>query len=194
MLDKRFFALMIALVWLVGTVVALWYFFYMPLRPFAKHDALEGINSVRLLSAQTSTMTVVHFVDDDCPCTKFGLDHIAGLVQTYDELEHYKINPQTGLKDFVGKPISQVLVTTVEGVPLEFSRDIREWVLSSPSVAVFGAGGEIRYYGPYTAGAVCGEGFDFVAPVLESAEDTIDSMSEVKDWSNLSSFGCFCDW
>lgn len=192
--NKRFLAMLITLIWLVGAVIALWYFFYMPLRPFAKHDALSGVDSVRLLGAKADRMTVLHFIDESCPCTKYGLAHISDLITKYSGQRHLKVNPDVGVKDSNFVLLNPLSIKSADGVSLAFSRNINEWVLSSPSVAVFDAGGDILYYGPYTAGAVCGEGFDFVSPLLDSNKAGLSLDLGVKAWPNLASFGCFCDW
>lgn len=71
-------------VWLIFTVVAFWWFQFRDLRPFADSAAVE--RQVERFAAghyQPGVITVIHFWDSDCQCSRFSNDHVAALVREY---------------------------------------------------------------------------------------------------------------
>lgn len=65
---------------------------------------------------------------------------------------------------------------------------------ASPSVAVWHIDGKFTYFGPYTSGLHCGEGEDWLEPILAGAVDVRDRSSASGQWTNQESVGCFCAW
>ena len=60
---------------------------------------------------------------------------------------------------------------------------------ASPAVAIWDHHGVLAYFGPYSSGMTCGQGFDFIKIVLEKL-----SQNENPQWVNNQGFGCFCQW
>lgn len=172
-------AIMIALIWLAASVWSIWYFFYMPLRPFAKHDALAAVEYVRLSGSASlpggAGMVALHFEDPDCACTKYSRPHVLDLKNDYPAIRHISIQP--------GQEHGLTMTVPVE-----------QWVTTSPSVGVVDESGYLRYYGAYNAGAVCGEGFDFFREAVAKIDTESTKAVADRNWKNLSAFGCFCDW
>ena len=172
-------AVAIALLWLAASSWAMWYFFYLPLRPFAKHDALAGIEHVRVSKGSSlwgeDELLALHFEDPDCTCTRYSRPHVEVLEKDYLELKHSRVRPGQA-----------------QDLPLDISFD--RWVTTSPSVGIFDRSGNLRYFGPYNAGAVCGEGFDFFKQAVDGLGRDSKEKAPASDWKNLSAFGCFCDW
>ena len=109
---------------------------------------------------------VVHFVDQACPCSKFSTPHIK-------ELEAQWV--QQGVQFSSLDPLT---VSRLAGY--------RDSVTASPSVAIWDESGVLEYFGPYTAGAFCGDGNDLLAPVLANQTQG--------QWINQEAVGCFCQW
>ena len=63
----------------------------------------------------------------------------------------------------------------------------QQWVVATPAVAVIEADGSVAYFGPYSAGAVCGEGEDLLKTVVKQLQENQNFA-----WFNLLSYGCFC--
>lgn len=114
-----------------------------------------------------TSLQVLHFVDDTCPCARFSEPHIK-------EVEAQWVN--------LGIEFSSVSPTTIIGSGVDSAL-----VPASPAVAVWNQQGEIIFFGPYTSGAVCGEGEDLLAKVL-------DEPTAAGQWVNQEAIGCFCEW
>lgn len=114
------------------------------------------------LPAVTSGTRVVHFVDPDCPCSKFSLPHIQKVEQTWG-----------------GKQIafSQVEVGRA-------GHEFFGLVPATPAVAVWDRTGNLAYFGPYTSGAICGEGEDLLGRFFNNRL--------AGQWTNQEAVGCFC--
>lgn len=118
-----------------------------------------------ILKPSTSNFAlVVHFVDDSCPCEAYRKAHVMNI-------------------DAILSNVDNILVTQNEAKQLGFA------VPASPSVAVWDQQGELAYFGPYSSGMTCGQGFDFVTMTFEKLQ-----MGNNPKWVNTQGFGCFCPW
>ena len=84
---------------------------------------------------------VVHFVDRDCPCSRFAMNHIETLEATYASVAEFR---------FIGEAGTEGLT-----------------VPAGPSVAIWDQQGTLAYYGPYSSGFLCGQGDDLMSAVME---------------------------
>jgi hypothetical protein len=114
---------------------------------------------------------VVHFVDPDCPCSRFSTPHIQELELAFSKNIEFV--------DFLSS------VETDERMQ-QFKAAV---IPAGPAVAVFSQSGDLAYFGPYSSGAVCGEGDDLVAATLTSLDNNINPQ-----WINQENVGCFCQW
>jgi Domain of unknown function (DUF6436) len=163
----------LALFWFLASGFGLWYFFNRDVTSFI--PAVKGEPSYtsqnyetyldQIKWPKTDGLTFIHFIDENCSCTRFSLEHINDLQDLYSESEHILVR-NTGSTD------------KYSGV-----------AISSPSVAVVNAQGELAYYGPYTDGATCQQGKDLVELVVNGIE-----RDAAFEWLNLLSSGCFCAW
>ena len=147
--------------WLVAVITCFWWFEYRHWQNFQElsitfdGQQLEGLYSKVEV---TNQITVMHFVDKECPCYTYSEAHVQRLQAS---LIHTK----------------QITVTDPEMTS----------VPATPSVAVWDQNGELAYFGPYSSGAVCGKGKDFVSRVLAE----LNSNSNPR-WINTLGVGCYC--
>ncbi len=164
----HYLAWLLLCVWIVGACAAFWRFFYQDSRWFVEHP--EHLpHSLPLLPA-FSRPVLLHFVDPDCSCTRFSVPHIATLKARYPAIDHIEVVP--------GDPLAH-----------RFTQDLPPF-LSSPSVALVNAEGGVRYFGPYTAGRVCGTGEDLLAGPVSALQASVPVQGSI----NFLHFGCYCAW
>ncbi|GAA5316617.1 MAG: DUF6436 domain-containing protein [Candidatus Pelagadaptatus aseana] len=170
--KKQLLSTFIVIVWVIATVFAFWWFQFRYLGSYENHwVSYQGEHLV--LDTKLNDLErplVVHFVDPECPCSRFARPHIADLESQFSSLIHFS----DGMEHL--SFVSDEVARTFE-VPV------------SPSVAIWSASGDLAYLGPYSSGAVCGEGTDFVASVLASLAD-----GHNPQWLNHEAVGCFCPW
>ena len=113
-------------------------------------------------------ITIVHFADQSCACNRYGIQHRKSLKA-------------------LSKGFSKGLIQHV--VLPQKALDMGIKVPASPSVAVWDSKGQLAYFGPYTSGAVCGQGDDFVRKVIRHL-----SNDHNPEWINMLGVGCYCPW
>ena len=127
--------------------------------------SFQGSEFQHLTMATTRQATVVHFVDPDCVCSKFSEQHIQRLEQEWPNVVFQSVSTE---------------------VPTELGRRFEGMVPASPAVAMWDPTGALTYFGPYTAGEICGEGEDLLSKALASPKNG--------QWLNQEAVGCFCPW
>ena len=160
-------------IWISLTAYGFWYFQF---RYYTSWVTFDGGNLLLAPEDQDQSilrngkLSIVHFVDTDCPCTRFSLEHIKDIETKYSDetTNHYKLSSDlsTSYKD------------------LDW---LRERIPASPSVAVWEASGKLIYFGPYSSGVLCGQGEDLLAKVL-------GPQSLQGQWTHQEAVGCFCPW
>lgn len=110
---------------------------------------------------------MVHFVDNNCPCTKFSLP----LIQ---DLESRWRQKNVSFRALHPGSIDQLSV------------DLQGTIPASPAVALWDSKGKLTYFGPYSSGAICGEGEDLLGKVLAQKGEG--------QWTSQEAVGCFCPW
>jgi len=136
---------------------------------FSVSEHLESLNF-------TSTMAkalIVHFIDPQCPCSRYSLPFIEKLESEYrntvDQIRVSAENPGIHFPQAV--------------------KNLRSLLPASPATAIWNTQGELVYFGPYSTGAYCGEGQDMVRYIL----DLLASKQAVL-WVDQESQGCMCIW
>ncbi len=151
---------LVFVLWL-GLVVGL--FWMLQFRYEAVWVSFDGTNLPRLESQKA--MRVIHFVDESCPCSKFSRPHIVDIESKWSG--------------------QGVAFETLDMAGRSESRpQLRQAIPATPAVAVWNHAGELTYFGPYTSGAICGEGDD----LLDQALSTPIEGQRI----NQESVGCFC--
>ena len=153
------------------TLYCFWWFQFRHISEFSEYwVTFKGSDS--LVDAKvlpSDRPLVMHFIDPKCPCSRFTIPHLAKLKSEFShiaEFVHYE-----------SREFSARVKTEHFDVP------------AGPSVAIWSKLGELSYFGPYSGGAVCGQGEDFVARILTSLE-----AGGTPHWINQEAVGCFCKW
>ena len=152
-------------------MLAYWWFQFRHisnLSAYFTHFDGEIFRQTRLQPITGKAALAVHFVDDECACSRFAEPHIQKLEAQFS--------------------------TSVEFLRAS-SNDPRLRILSSssipagPSVAIWDSQGELAYFGPYSSGALCGQGDDFVTATMLELKNNSNP-----GWINQDALGCFCTW
>lgn len=149
--------------WLAAVALGFWWFSARFIVPF--NETLVNFDGAGLQAAAPTVnrLTVVAMIDPDCACSGFAEGHWQDLQQRHAGVAFERAE--------VGNRWSFLL----EKVP------------SSPAVAVWDAAGQLRYFGPFSGGAFCGSGDDFVAMALDAI-----AAEEYFQWIIQDAVGCFC--
>ena len=170
MMPSNTFALVsIVLFWFFSSVAALWWFEYRHWGNYNEQLISFDAQPIRelypiLKKEAGNRPLIVHFKDDDCPCERYRVAHV--------------------------KQIAPILLGTEQTVLSRDSSVLKGLKIpATPAVAIWDADGELAYFGPYSSGMSCGEGFDFIDMVLGKL-----AQQENPQWINNQGFGCFCPW
>lgn len=166
---NTFVLTLIVSAWLAASVFAFWWFEYRYWGAYSEQvvmfdaEPIEELYPILNKEAQNKPL-IVHFKDDGCPCDRYRKAHL--------------------------QRIASDLVGTVQ---IELARDSDMLkgmdIPASPSVAIWDADGHLAYFGPYSSGMTCGQGFDFINMVLTKL-----AQGNNPAWVNSQGFGCFCPW
>lgn len=159
----------IVITWLIGCAAIFWWFEYRYWGAYDKQliqfDTQAILELYPILKQDTGNQPlVVHFKDDECPCERYRLAHLSGM--------------KTDLQG-----VRQVTLSQLDQRLAQIS------IPASPAVAIWDQHGVLAYFGPYSSGMTCGQGFDFIKIVLDKL-----SQNENPQWVNNQGFGCFCQW
>lgn len=170
---KRIWIASVLVVWLVASAVTLWWFQFRHISRFDEHwvtfKGSQIFASVQLGAIEN--YLVVHFVDPKCPCSRFSVGHIADLETRLGGRVEFVDYRRMGLSDARLRPLKNIAVP------------------AGPAVGIWNKSGQLSYFGPYSGGAVCGEGEDYVTRIIDSLDDGGEPQ-----WLNQEAVGCFCQW
>lgn len=147
--------------WLMTVIAGFWWIEY---RHWQRLETLavafngQDIQDLHTQLGSQDTVTVMHFVNTLCPCHAYSESHIERL---------------------------QPVLATTKQVTLTSANAPQ--IPATPSVAIWDGKGELAYFGPYSSGAVCGQGKDFVTRVLGELEQNNNPR-----WINTVGIGCYC--
>ena len=181
---KTFF--MVFVLGLIGTGLWFSYQWYQSqyLRAFLDQEALFDGSQLQLPAALQGQgpIRMVHFWDPACPCNVGNQQHLAELMQHYDDEQvQFYVVQKPGSKGKLPEPLAKL-------VPLQELRGA-ESLPASPAVAIWDTQGELAYVGPYSEGAVCNADNSFIEPILNALLNHRSVRA-----SNSLAVGCFCDW
>lgn len=179
--------LLLALVtctWIATVAGAFWMLEFRYWRSFSDEQlAVFNGESIRLLPAglrESDQITVIHFVDPDCPCTRYTRSHLEELA---DDLRGTR---QMSLSKV---PDDGELIPALQQIEAAHAAQLRVQIPASPAIGIWDKHGKLAYFGPYSSGAICGSGRSFVKAAL----DTLRS-GENPLFINTDATGCFCNW
>lgn len=172
--KKYIWATALLAAWLFCVACAFWWFQFRNMSVYSDHwVSFQGRHLLETTVPQSNGMPLVlHFVDPDCPCSRFSTPHIQALESQYAGRARFIDFMSAGK----GNELSGI-VLPANAVP------------AAPAVAIWDGKGQLAYFGPYSGGAVCGEGTDFVAATLDQLQS-----GAVPHWINHEVVGCFCRW
>lgn len=161
---KHRLAIALTIAWLGVVIFGFWWFSARFIVPFSETLVnFDGASVAALAPDVRGKLTVVAIIDPDCPCSGFAEGHWQDLQKRYHNVMFERV---TGDNQWAS---------------------LAAQVSSTPAVAVWDSLGGLRYFGPFSGGAFCGSGDDFVAMAL----DAIDA-EEHFFWINQDAVGCFC--
>lgn len=195
---RNFAAFVLFFLWLLGTAFGFWWFQFKDLRGFADEQWQE--RAVRFMGQDLQTellksisssesedkVTVVNFLQPGCQCNKFNISHLKDLKKRYvNEVRFLHLIPKAGAEssdvvELKNADLGEVVVV---------SGDLKKYIPAAPSAAILGPQDTLIYFGPYSDGAVCGQGKNLVESVVDNTLE-----GELKSWLNMRAYGCFCDW
>ncbi|MGH1486498.1 MAG: DUF6436 domain-containing protein [Cellvibrionaceae bacterium] len=164
---RQTLALVLLTLWIALSAITLWWFQYRHISQFNDYWASFNGSDLRQiqLKPETGNALVVHFIDANCPCSRFAKPHINTLESNF-----------SGTIDF----------KRFEDISMKYSKVS---VPASPAVAIWDKQGDLAYVGPYSGGNICGQGDDFTAMTLRALEQGSNP-----EWINNEAVGCFCQW
>ncbi len=170
---RHFLALALMVAWLLTCISVFWWFQF---RHISTIDDYWVTFSGDLftnteINPSHGKALVVHFVDPECPCSRFSFSHIEKMEARFED---------------------DVEFINFSSIPADDKRKETLSTLSipaGPSVAIWAEDGKLAYFGPYSGGSVCGQGTDFVSTTLSSLDAGFNPR-----WINQEAVGCYCQW
>jgi len=144
---------------------------------------------------KSAAISVVHFWNPDCPCSRFNQPHVQQIMSDYGKNNVQFTVVVSGATEKIRQ---QRQIEARKIFNAKAFVDIRsDWPMengppSSPAVGVISSSGELVYFGPYSLGARCSpEKGKFVEKVIDELKSKNQS---VKKQLNTLAVGCFCPW
>lgn len=149
--------------WIVATCYAFWWFEFKYITRFDNYLATfsgKELRSVAVSKLTDKLATVAYFVEPNCPCSPFAISHLESLQMEWSDSALF-----------------------LDGFDLthSFTPPV------TPAVAIWDSSGTLTYFGPFSGGATCGSGDDYVSIVIEELKRGINL-----NWINQDAVGCFC--
>jgi len=169
--NKLYLPVIAIIIWLATMAFGFWWFEYRYWQTFmGSNITFDGVvleslyDKIKADDNDESKVAVIHFTDSSCPCSRYSREHISNLQPVLVSSQQYEVSPQDKL---------------VIGISIP----------ATPSVAVWDEQGKLAYFGPYSSGAVCGRGTDFVTRVISELKQKNNP-----EWINMVGVGCYCPW
>ena len=170
--KKKLISTLTVLVWLGACAWSFWWFSLRYVTNFDDYYVnFDGtsFSDIRMLPSDIPAR-LMHFIDEACPCSHFAKAHIDQLQSEFKQLSQHYFWPDFPPELKNAFPVGPV-------------------VPASPAVAVWDAEGQLAYFGPYSSGAICGSGTDFVSITISKLTKQLNP-----HWVNHDVVGCYCPW
>ncbi len=159
--SRQQLAIAFMIFWLGASAFGFWWFQFRYIQSYQQIAAsFDGDVLENMHFDHAERPRVMHFLDDDCPCTRFAEVHVRDLEARYEEVADF-----------------------LHADPLTLGQRVP----ATPAVAIWSKQGQLAYFGPYSSGAFCGEGDDFVQTTLERLQQEQNT-----EWISQDALGCFC--
>jgi len=112
-------------------------------------------NKVDLKCCITDNRPVfIHFFNPDCPCSRFNIPHVSGLIKKYGDRINFKIVVLNIKKKFTIEEIQQKFDAKI---PVYFDKEIAEncGVFSTPQAVIVDPSHNLYYRGNYNKTRYC---------------------------------------
>jgi hypothetical protein len=112
-------------------------------------------NKVDLKCCLTDNRPVfIHFFNPDCPCSRFNIPHVSGLIKKYEDRINFKIVVLNNKKKFT---IEEIQKKFDAKIPVYFDESIAEncGVFSTPQAVIVDPSHNLYYRGNYNKTRYC---------------------------------------
>jgi len=112
-------------------------------------------NKVDLKYCLTDNRPVfIHFFNPDCPCSRFNIPHVSGLIKKYGDRINFKIVVLNKKKNFT---IEEIQKKFDAKIPVYFDKEIAEncGVFSTPQAVIVDPSHNLYYRGNYNKTRYC---------------------------------------
>jgi hypothetical protein len=132
---------------------------------------------------KTTTIRVVYFWQNHCPCDHFTKPHFLLLINQYQQLA-------SNVKFYFASIDNSSASADLEGIdrlPDSLLNRVRGDVKATPSVGIWDSNGQLVYFGPHSLGYICNNDTSFVKKVVDALlnKQTVSAAGVMGD-------GCFC--
>lgn len=197
-IQKKIWVWSMFVSWLVSIVVAFWYFEFGRLQPFISEPSHffrsggeqldERLQGRYLAEYRGEKISVIHYWDDSCPCSRFNIAHLQSIIEKFAPAGvHFYLKPVRVSKN-TNLTIASLTMAAPESVH-QVNQAFSNWIPPAvPSVVVLDHNGRLAYFGPYSLDAVCGKNQSFLDQVLAKllAGKAVHQII-------TNAFGCFCN-
>ncbi|MFQ6599763.1 peroxiredoxin family protein [Flavobacterium sp. C3NV] len=118
------------------------------------HEIAMG-SKIELKCCVTDTRPIfLHFFNPDCPCSRFNIPHVSGLIKKYGDQINFKIVVLNKQKDFTIKEIQKKFDAKI---PVYFDENIAKncGVFSTPQAVLLDGSRKLYYRGNYNKTRYC---------------------------------------
>ena len=118
------------------------------------HEIAMG-SKIELKCCVTDTRPIfIHFFNPDCPCSRFNISHVSGLIKKYGDQINFKIVVLNKQKDFTIEEIQKKFDTKI---PVYFDESIAKncGVFSTPQAVLLDGSRNLYYRGNYNKTRYC---------------------------------------
>ena len=184
--TSKILAFCLVALWLVLVAWAFWWFqlrFYSSMDQYLK-DELFSADSLQLAyQPHGSDITIYHFFDSSCPCSRFNTEHVQEVMLNY---EHRAV------KFVVVVPHESALTEAKSAFPnADFQvSPARSKPPASPAALIYSKDAQAEYIGPWSPGAVCNSrSDDYVTQVVDEL-----LLNKTINQTQYLARGCLCPW
>lgn len=118
------------------------------------HEIAMG-SKIELKCCVTDTRPIfIHFFNPDCPCSRFNIPHVSGLIKKYGDQINFKIVVLNKQKDFT---IEEIQKKFDAKIPVYFDDNIAKncGVFSTPQAVLLDGSRKLYYRGNYNKTRYC---------------------------------------
>lgn len=118
------------------------------------HEIAMG-SKIELKCCVTDTRPIfLHFFNPDCPCSRFNIPHVSGLIKKYGDQINFKIVVLNKQKDFT---IEEIQKKFDAKIPVYFDENIAKncGVFSTPQAVLLDGSRKLYYRGNYNKTRYC---------------------------------------